>query len=133
MADKARILELVEEALCSELTPEEVCAQHPELLPDVRRYLKQCRKLDSKLQELFPSSSSGSFSGPRRPVDSRVPAIPGYEILEVVGRGGIGIIYKARHLKLDRIVALKMLLSGQYASPLELARFTREAQAVAAL
>src|SRR6185295_11360262 len=49
------------------------------------------------------------------------------------GRGGHGIVYRVRHLKLKRIAALKMLLAGEFASPAELARFAREAEAIAAL
>ncbi len=61
------------------------------------------------------------------------PDLPGYEILEVIGRGGMGVVYKARHLRLDRLVALKMVLAGAHASPEELARFSIESQAVAQL
>ncbi len=61
------------------------------------------------------------------------PDLPGYEILEVIGRGGMGVVYKALHLRLDRLVALKMVLAGAHASPEELARFSIESQAVAQL
>jgi serine/threonine-protein kinase len=59
--------------------------------------------------------------------------IAGYEILEVLGRGGMGIVYKARHQRLDRFVALKMIRAGSSARPEDLARFEAEAKAVAAI
>jgi eukaryotic-like serine/threonine-protein kinase len=80
--------------------------------------------------EEMPAESPKS----RKPPAGQVgPELPGYEILEVIGRGGMGVVYKALHVQLDRLVALKMVLSGAHASPEELARFSTESQAVAQL
>ena len=61
------------------------------------------------------------------------PVVPGYEILGELGRGGMGIVFKAHQIALNRAVALKMIKSGGFASDSELLRFQNEAEAVARL
>jgi serine/threonine-protein kinase len=61
------------------------------------------------------------------------PVLSGYELLEELGRGGMGVVYKARQSKLNRIVAVKTLSLGPQDDPGRLARFEREARLVAQL
>jgi serine/threonine protein kinase len=66
-------------------------------------------------------------------MEDSAPKIPGYEILGELGRGGMGIVYKAQDLRNDRLVAVKLILSGRGANPIELARFRIEAEAIGSL
>jgi WD40 repeat protein len=76
------------------------------------------------------AAAAANLHGPHK--DSLPPlAIPGYELLEEVGRGGTAVVFKARHLQLNRTVALKMILHGEFASALETKRFRREAETIA--
>ena len=61
------------------------------------------------------------------------PTPPGYELEREVGRGAMGVVYKAHDRRLNRPVALKMVLAGRHAHPKELARFLYEAETIAAI
>src|SRR5205823_874388 len=61
------------------------------------------------------------------------PSPPGYEILAALGRGAMGVVYQARQVSLNRLVALKMILAGEHAAPEERARFRLEAHTLALL
>src|SRR5262249_9934249 len=69
----------------------------------------------------------GSLAAPSQAELERWPTVPGYELVELLGRGGMGVVYRARDPRLDRVVALKMIRSGALASADELARFRSEA------
>jgi serine/threonine-protein kinase len=131
MSDDPRVQQLIDELLDSHATPEEVCASTPELLPVVRDRWQQICRVRADLDALFPPAEKTTPHLPAQ--EPALPEVPGYEIEGLLGRGGMGVVFKARHLKLNRLVALKMLLAGAYARPEELARFHREAEAVAAL
>jgi len=135
MAHDERIYELVEEVLETKRTPDEVCAQHPELLGEVKAQLRRLRAISAQVDSLFPPAEFGAktIDQVSAGVEVALPSIPDYEVQLLLGRGGMGVVYKARHLKLSRNVALKMLLTGAYASPQEHHRFVREAESVAAL
>jgi serine/threonine-protein kinase len=64
---------------------------------------------------------------------SEIEEIPGYELLGILGRGGMGIVFRARQISLKRQVALKMILTGRHARPSDRQRFQKEAEAVARL
>jgi serine/threonine protein kinase len=63
--------------------------------------------------------------------EQNLPTLPGYEIIEELGRGGMGVVYKARQLANERMVALKLIRDGALAGPQERARFQTEREAIA--
>src|SRR5262249_48776937 len=90
-----------------------------------------------------PAGSEGSPSRPPPPSPPRttpsaweaagLPIVAGYALLKELGRGGMGVVYKAKHEKLKRIVALKMVSMSPQDDPQKLAQFQAEAEAVARL
>ncbi|KAA5540007.1 protein kinase [Roseiconus nitratireducens] len=136
--DEARILALLEEMLETGKSPEQVSGGDQNLERVLRKRLRRARDVEAQMEAMFPTPDAGADSTrrallERRRTDERLPQIPGYEVQSVIGTGGMGVVYRARHIKLDRWVAIKMVLLGAYASREELESLLREAQDVATL
>ncbi len=135
MAVDPRVFGLLEEMLESGRSPEDMCRDSPELLPEVRKSWQKFRLINARVEALLPGLQTPPLddTAPTGALAGELPQISGYAIEGVLGRGGMGIVYQARDLRLNRPVALKMLLTGVFASPEERARFLREAEAEAGL
>src|SRR5439155_27237535 len=114
--DNPRLQQLLDELLDLQSTPEDVCRCDLELLPEVLAYWREVRRVRSQLDTLFPAPP-GPDAGAPRPEETALPRIPFYEVQRVLGCGGAGVVYEARHLRLNRSVALSMLLAGPDARP----------------
>ena len=134
MTGNPQVLGLLEEMLDSGKTPEEMCRDCPELLPEVRRRWQAFRLIDAQVEALLPEPGRPADTGPITPgPPAGSPQVPGYEVEAVLGQGGMGVVYRAQQRALSRPVAIKMLLAGPFASSQELERFRRETAALACL
>ena len=110
-----------------ELTPESFAAEHPDLAEELLPYLEGLSLLD----RIRPVREEDARTGDIDPAGAELPTIAGYRLLEEIGRGGMGVAYKALQLSTKRIVALKVMLAGPFSSPSARRRFEREVELAA--
>jgi WD40 repeat protein/tRNA A-37 threonylcarbamoyl transferase component Bud32 len=113
-----------------QLSVEEYQRRFPELAQELADVL---RILSSDGRPALPATLDTHQQHATVTTRAEMPRIPGYEIEKELGRGAMGVVYKARQLGLDRIVALKMLLHAEHADAQERQRFQVEARALARL
>jgi serine/threonine protein kinase/WD40 repeat protein len=118
---------------------EALLAAHPQLAEALQAFFSDHDRMrqivDSPTilpSDVFEAPTGASLKEPPSP-GTKIRYLGDYELLEEIARGGMGIVYKARQISLNRTVALKMILSGQLASPEDVQRFRTEAEAAANL
>ena len=126
----------------------ELLSRHPRLAGDLQAFFADHDRMNEAALPVRPAPQtpaldaaadtigSTAVTAPgalESPVSSGGPRLGDYELLEEIARGGMGVVYKARHVSLDRIVALKMILVGPLSSPADMQRFRTETQAAADL
>jgi len=113
---------------------QDLLERHPELAESLRDFFADFDRVDlhaAPLRLAGDADGPMSLSGPG--VLPTIRYVGDYELLEEIAHGGMGVVFKARQASLNRIVALKMILKGVLATPVDVARFRAEAESVAAL
>jgi WD40 repeat protein len=107
--------------------------QHPDLAAELDSFLRNrdaIEQIARPIQEALPETIGATRVADAR---TRIRYFGDYELIDEIARGGMGVVYRARQVSLNRIVAVKMILAGQLASEADVQRFKREAEAAAGL
>jgi tetratricopeptide (TPR) repeat protein len=111
-----------------DLTPEQFAGEHPEFAEELLPYLKGLSILSG-----MKESATGADEPEATTAELALPTIGGYVLHKEIGQGGMGVVYKALQVSTKRIVALKVLLAGSFASTAARRRFQREVELAARL
>ena len=116
-----------------EIRVDELCDSCPELAEEVERRIRALGAMDDVFEDWSTIDTEPVDCNPKLPRRDDWPDLPNYEIESELGRGGMGVVYRARQLGLGRTVAIKMIVAGGHASAEQMERFHGEAAAIARL
>ena len=108
------------------LSPEQLCGDRTDLVERLRGLIERYHQLDDTMSKKVEPTRKAEPQD-----DSPAPVIDGFQIIERIGRGGMGVVYRATDLLLRRDVALKILPEAFAGDAERMGRFQREAQALA--
>ncbi len=121
----------------------EILARHPDLADELASFFANREEFANLARPVANPVALPAAEGATLGADGSANGVPSigeslryfgdYEILEEIARGGMGVVFKARQVSLNRVVALKMILAGQLATVVDVQRFKQEAEAAANL
>ena len=115
----------------------ELLGRHADFAEELREFFADQSTMERMAKALKQAHAGDATVGAEEAASAnglpRIRYFGDYELLEEIARGGMGVVYKARQVSLNRIVALKMILAGELASAADVQRFHTEAEAAANL